>query len=291
VCQEQQKAELGEAGELRNHCEKTFWPATLSGDELLSSVDVICCSRKGRVDHQVNGECRHVCRSDNATDGKRVAEMTAPVLEFIAEQGRRQRRVDEAGGDQVDANGRKLKRQGRGKGGERSGHGRHNPKSDAGTPSSGSAHEDQRASGSYLVRRIARYLKHQHGVVVEGAPPLLEVQVEKAPVARASGCDHHMVDRGRQVTEETFEGSRISGIEGCGAQHFELGRRTSKALGIPAGEDYAGPFRTRSAARFQADAGATADYNNSLTEELRLTLDRRSDGCCAHDSSVWDAME
>jgi hypothetical protein len=43
---------------------------------------------------------------------------------------------------------------------------------------------------------VAGDLKHQQGVLVEGAARLLEVHVEKAPVVGLAGRHHHMVDHG-----------------------------------------------------------------------------------------------
>ena len=94
-----------------------------------------------------------------------------------------------------------------------------------------------------------------------------------------------MVDRGRQVTEEPLEGSRIRGVEGRGAQRVELARGALEALGIPAGEDQLGPLSACSSGRFEPDAGATADHDDGLPEEFRFALDGRGGGCGAHDSS------
>ena len=44
--------------------------------------------------------------------------------------------------------------------------------------------------------------------VNEGGASLVEVDVEKAPVVWPAGRHHHVVDRGRRVTEEAVEGSR-----------------------------------------------------------------------------------
>lgn len=115
--------------------------------------------------------------------------------------------------------------------------------------------------------------------------PLLEVQVEKAPVVRPAGCHHHVVDRGRQVTEEPFDGSGIRGVEGRGAQRFELVCGALKAFGIPAGEDQLGPLSACSPGRFEPDTGATADHDDGLPEEFRFALDGKGGGCGAHYSS------
>jgi hypothetical protein len=79
-------------------------------DELLSAIDVVGRAREGRVGHDVYSERGDVGWSDDAPDGKRGAKLIAPVFEFIAEERRRQRCVDETGGDDVDSDGRELKR-------------------------------------------------------------------------------------------------------------------------------------------------------------------------------------
>ena len=87
------------------------------------------------------------------------------------------------------------------------------------------------------MRGIARDLEHQQGMPVEGEPRLFDVHVEKAPVMRPAGRYHYVVDRGRQVTEELFEGSSIGGVEGRCAQHFELARCAPQALRTAPGKD------------------------------------------------------
>jgi hypothetical protein len=64
----------------------------------------------------VNGECCDVGRPDDASDRKLRPQLIAALLELISEQRCRQRRVDEAGGDEVDTNRGELERE---RGGER----------------------------------------------------------------------------------------------------------------------------------------------------------------------------
>src|SRR5215472_14576163 len=58
---------------------------SLSGDELLSAVDVVGCAREGGIGHNVYGERSHVCRSDHASDGKRGAKLVATFFELITQ--------------------------------------------------------------------------------------------------------------------------------------------------------------------------------------------------------------
>src|SRR5882724_9788184 len=104
------------------------------------------------------------------------------------------------------------------------------------------------------------------------AARLREVQVDEAPVVRPASCDHHVVDRGRQLTEEPLEGSRICGIEDRCAQRVEFARGAPQALGIPAGEDQLGTLSACSSGRFEPDAGATADHDYGLPEQFRFAL-------------------
>jgi hypothetical protein len=80
-------------------------------DELLAAVDVVRGACHGRVRHQVNGERRDVSGADHSPDRQRLAELLATSVELVAEKRCRERRVDEAGGDQVDANGSELERE------------------------------------------------------------------------------------------------------------------------------------------------------------------------------------
>src|SRR5262245_66090404 len=102
---------------------------------------------------------------------------------------------------------------------------------------------------------------------------------------RPGAGDHHVVDRGRQVSEESFQRSRIISVEGGGAQRADLARGALEALAIPGGEDQLGSLSTRSSGGFEPDAGAAADHDDGLSEEFRLARDGRGDGCGAHDSS------
>ena len=257
-----------------------------AGDELLPAVDVVGRASESRVGHYVYSERGDVGRFDDTPDGKRGAKLIAAVFEFIAEERCRQRCVDEAGGDEIDSDGRELERQVGCEGGERSGYCRRDPEADAWAAAACAAHEQQRASRSHLVGGIAGNLEYQQEVRVEGAARLREVHVDEAPVVRPASCHHHVVDRGRQVTEEPLERSRIRGVEGRGAQRVELARHALEALGVPAGEDELGSLSACPSGRFESDASATADHDDGLPAEFRFALDGIGGGCGAHDSYV-----
>jgi hypothetical protein len=61
------------------------------------------------------------------------------------------------GGDKVDADQREFKSKGGGERGQGRGGGGDNPEPVADAPAAGSDHEYQRATGSHLARRVARY--------------------------------------------------------------------------------------------------------------------------------------
>jgi hypothetical protein len=106
---------------------------------------------------------------------------------------------------------------------------------------------------------VAGDLEHQQEMLVEGAARPLEVHVEKTPIVRLACFHHYVVDRGRKVTEESLEWSRIGGVEGRYAQRFELAGGALKTLGIPAGEGQPGPLSACSSGRFEPNASAAAN--------------------------------
>jgi hypothetical protein len=126
-------------------------------------------------------------------------------------------------------------------------------------------------------------LERQQEVSVESVARLLEVHIEHTSVVRLAGRHHHVVNGGRQVTEELLEGSRVVGVEGRGAQRVELACGALETLRIPAGKDDLRPLGACSSCRFQPDAGASADHDDGLPEELRFAL--RGDVAQACDSS------
>ena len=65
-------------------------------DQLLAAVDVVGRAGERGVAHQVHGERGDVLRPDDAPDRQRGAQLLAARVELVAEQRRRQRRVDEA---------------------------------------------------------------------------------------------------------------------------------------------------------------------------------------------------
>src|SRR5215472_12804498 len=257
---------------------------SLSGDELLSAVDVVGCAREGGIGHNVYGERSHVCRSDHASDGKRGAKLVATFFELITQQCRGQRRVDKSRGDEVASHGRDFKRQVSGEGGECSGACASDAHADRWASTTSAGHEDQCSSRSPFVGRVARDVKCQQEVLADKVANLCEVHIGETSVVRPTGCHHHVVDC-REVPKEPIESNRIRGVEGRGTQGINLTGSVLEALGIPAREDHLGPFCMCTTCRFESDASATADHNNGLPKKLRFTVDGRGDSYGAHLSS------
>jgi hypothetical protein len=103
---------------------------------------------------------------------------------------------------------------------------------------------------------VAGALEYEQKVLAEGDARLLEVHVREAAVVRTASCDHHVVDRFRQLTEEPLERSRIGGVEGRGAQRVELERGVLQARGVPAG--WAGCVPSNSTSGCATDASLLA---------------------------------
>src|SRR5579862_1792423 len=213
----------------------------LGGDQLLSAVDIVGCTGQGGVGHNVDGERRHIRRSDHAADGKRGAELGATFFELIAQQFRGQRRVHESRGDEVDSHGRDFKRQVRREGGERGGYRAGNAHAYRRPSTTGAAHENQRSSRPHFAGRVARHVKRLREVFADEIANLREVHVGEASIVWPAGCHHHVVDF-REVTKEPIESDRIGGVEGRGTQGANLAGSVLEALGIPTREDQFGPF-------------------------------------------------
>src|SRR5262249_12547139 len=241
----------------------TFMLLSLSGDELLSAVDVVGCAREGGVAHNVHGERGHVRRSDHASDGKRGAKLVATFFELIAQQFSRQRRVHESRSDEVDSHGRDFERQVSDQGGECSSACASDAHADSWASTTSAAHEDQCSSRSYFVGRVARDVECQQEVLADKIANLRKVHIGEASVVRPTGCHHHVVDC-REVTKEPIESNRIRGVEGRGTQGINLTGSALEALGIPPREDQLRPFGTATTGSFESESSAPTDHNNGL---------------------------
>ena len=124
-------------------------------------------------------------------------------------------------------------------------------------------------------------------MLADGEARLLELDLPQGPVMRPGAGDHHVVDRGRQVSEESFQRSRIIGVEGGGAQRADLARGALEAVAIPGGEDQLCPLSARSSGGFEPDAGAAADHDDGLPEELGFAKGREDSACSGHGFLQW----
>lgn len=74
-------------------------------DKLLTAVDVVCRARHRLVTHDMNGERCDVGRLDDTPDRQNSPQLFTPLFKIVAQQRRRELRIDEAGRDQVHAGG------------------------------------------------------------------------------------------------------------------------------------------------------------------------------------------
>ena len=122
-------------------------------------------------------------------------------------------------------------------------------------------------------------------MLLEAAAHVGEVHVEDAAIVRVARGDHHVIDGGRELLEETIDRSGIGSVEGGGAQRAQLACGALQRLGIASSENQLGAFGARLPGCFKADAGAAADDNDGLAEKCWFVMNGRSAGCGTHDSS------
>ena len=201
--------------------------------------------------------------------GSESPQLVAAGIELVAEQRRRQRSVDEAGGDQVHPDRRDLDRQVGGQRGECRRCGPDHGHPDARTTPAGAAHEDKRPAGPDPGRGVAGHGEHHHRVLVEPASCVVEVHVGQRRVVGPAGGHHHVVDRLEPV-EEGLEVTEVVGVEGGRADRPDLGGGALQPLGSPAGEDHVGALGPRGPRRLQPDAGAASDHDHRLPEQSRV---------------------
>ena len=103
-------------------------------------------------------------------------------------------------------------------------------------------------------------------------PHLLCIHLEQWHVARAGAGDHHVIDRIRQVLEESLQRGRIGRVEGGRAPRADFLRCALEPLGIAAGEHDVGPLSAGAAGCFETDPGAPADEDDGLPEQFRFAL-------------------
>src|SRR5262249_20467144 len=192
------------------------------------------------------------------------AELLAALADLVAEDRRRERRVDEAGRDQVHADGRELEREvprQRWKAGtERS----DEREPGRGAPSAGSAPEEWRLGRATPAHGGARNLDRQKKMRAAVAARLLEVEAGQRRVVRPGAGDEHVVDGPAQIGEKPFEPLEIGGVE-SGRARTELSSDPAQAVGIARSEDHFGAPGPSQPARLETDARAAADHDYRLS--------------------------
>src|SRR5262249_2868223 len=89
---------------MQMECSHRYLLSFLSGDKLLSAVNVISCACEGGVSHDVNCKRGNVTRTNYTFDRKCGPQLLAAFFKIITEQFCRQRRVNKTGSDEIDPN-------------------------------------------------------------------------------------------------------------------------------------------------------------------------------------------
>ena len=243
--------------------------SSLAGHELLPSIDVVGRTGEGCVGHEVNGERRDIGRSDHATDGECRAETIASRVEVIAEERSRQRCVDETGGDEVDADGSELEGEGSGEGRKCSGITDAIPRPIAGRRAPVPPMNSSAPPGLIFLTACRATSIASDMCSSRARRTSAKLDFDETPVGRPAGGDHHVIDRSG-TSPKPLEGCRIGGVEGRGAQRVDLAGHLAQALGVPSREDQLGSLGACATCRLSPDAGAAANHDHSLAEQVRF---------------------
>ena len=104
----------------------------------------------------------------------------------------------------------------------------------------GPAHEQQRPAGPHPAGGVARDLERQRQVLADARRDLGAVHLEQGPVVRASGRDHHMVDRRWEARRRNTRGAPDQWRRTPRAPRADIKGCPFEPLGIAAGEDDVG---------------------------------------------------
>ena len=146
-------------------------------------------------------------------------------------------------------------------------------------------HEEESSSRANLVCGVTSDVQRQKQMGLHIPVRLFKIELGQRRVIGPWAGNQHVVDRSGQFVEELREAVKVGSIKGHSALRVEFARYLLKALGIPASEDQLGPLSACSSGRFQPNASAAADYNDSLPKEFRFAPDGNGGCCGAHDSS------
>ena len=133
-----------------------------------------------------------------------------------------------------------------------------------------SANEQERSAWAHFADGAASDMERQPEVLVDVAARLREVDVGQPRVVGAAATDHDVVDRRRQLVEEPIEALEVGSVERRTAQRAELACGMLEAFRVAAGENQLGPLSACSSARFEPDAGTTADHDDGLAERVAV---------------------
>ena len=163
---------------------------------------------------------------NDAPDGERGAKLIAAVVELVAEERCRQRCVDEAGGDEVDSNGREFEREAGGEGGQRSGESRDESESLSRAAATSPPHEEESSSRANLVCGVTSDLQRQKQMGLNIPVRLFKIELGQGRVIGAWASNQHVVDRSGQFVEEPREAVRVGSIKGhqCPARFRQCSR-------------------------------------------------------------------
>ena len=218
-------------------------------------------------DHEVHRQGRDVGGADDAPDRQRRPQLLAARLEVVAEQRRRQRRVDEPGCDQVDPDRRHLEREVRDERRERRRGRADRAEADAGAAPAGPAHEEQRAAGPDALARVAGDAHREPEMLVGRALRRFDVELGQRRVVRPAGGDHDVVDGRRQRVEERRQRVGIRGVEGRRARARRSRPRRLEAPGVARREHDLGALGASEPRGLEPDARAAADDHDGLAGE------------------------
>jgi hypothetical protein len=183
----------------------------------------------------VHGQRGDVGRLDHPARGQRRAQLGAASLQVAAEQPGRQRRVDEAGRDQVDPDRGQLQGQVRDQRGQRGRADRGQGLALGRAPGVGAGDEQQRAAGPEPADGVPGDPQRYQQVRVQVPQRRGEVQLGQRRVVRTGPGQQQVVDRSGQPGEETVQRVRIGDVEGRRLARADLGRGLLEAFRVPAG--------------------------------------------------------
>ena len=203
-------------------------------------------------------------------DRQRRAELLAARVELVAEQRRRQRRVDEPGRDQVHPDRARARARG-----------------SSSSPGTAAVSAEMSARPGAVRRPPVPPMKSRRPpgrtrptacrATCSGSSRWasrsrragVEVEVLQRRVVGAGAGDQHVVDRPGQLVEEPPEAVEVGGVErGDAGAELVAGLRCRRS-GLRAVMITSAPSRARAPRGLEPDAGAAADHDDGLAGEAR----------------------